>query len=266
MKQVAIVTVSTAPQHAYQKIQKQTAKRLGYQYTSIGQGVEWEGFVTKMKLPIQYLENQLSSFETDPENNPDPKETLYVFVDAYDLVFVGPPDEILKKYKDYQSPIVVGSEQHCFANCQPLKCDDVLSSEGRQGRRFINTGCVLGDVDALLKYYKWGVDNYPADDQVAMARYKNLHCDVVTLDMDARIVFNYPFNIYASDKLEPVENQRFQIRNSDVQPCLVHCPFIFQDLGKRWDMVLSHILPEYAPTQSKGQLFHQLVKKLYKDF
>ena len=252
MKRVQIVTVSTAPHHKYQKLQKQTAKKWGYEYTSIGQNVEWKGFVTKMKLPLQYLNKQLAS---DASLNDVASETLYVFVDAYDLVFAGPPEELLKKYLEFGMPIVVGAENVCFANCQPSTCE-IPSPDTR---RYINTGCVMGSAKDLISYYRWGIANYPADDQVAMSRYRNLYCDTVALDTEAKIVFNYAASIDYRQQLLLGANGRFALKTKET-PCLVHCPFIFQDLGSRWEYVLSHLLPDYEPSDTTGQYVHSLVK------
>lgn len=254
MERVQIVTVSTAPQHKYQKLQKQTAKKWGYSYASIGQGTPWSGFVTKMELPIDYLKAQL---EADAEAA---QTTLYVFVDAYDLVFAGPPEELLAKYKAFAAPIVVGAERVCFGNCLPSTC--TLDDRTGAARQYINTGCVMGPVQDLLTYYDWGRVNYPADDQVAMSKFRNQRCDLVVLDSQATIVLNYEaaWLWNQNDALDRLENGRFRVKQTGSVPCLIHCPFIFQDLGWRWDYILSHVLPEHIPSETKGQHFHSLVK------
>lgn len=257
MKRVQVIAVSTAPSNDYQKLQKQTAKALGYSYRSIGQGKPWNGFVTKMTLPIEFLEKELENYQDFPDQYPNPNETLYTFVDAYDLAFVGPPSEMLKKYETFGTSIVVGAERVCFGNCQPVTCDSSLQAGERQ---YINTGMVMGNIHSLLKYYHFGKQNYPADDQIAMSKLKNIECDLISLDKTASIIFNFPFTRHQHDTLEKISNGRFKIKGTDVQPCLVHCPFIFQDLGKRWDFVLEHIILDYKPTRSKTQLFHELVK------
>lgn len=270
MKRVQIVTVSTAPQHKYQKLQKQTAKKWGYQYVSIGQGVEWKGFVTKMELPIQYLKTQFAAYKKAKEEDPaidsinDPQDTLYVFVDAYDLIFTGPPDELLAKYANFDAPIVVGAERVCFGNCQPSTCEGI--NNAGTARQYINTGCVMGSLKDLMSYYEWGRVNYPADDQIAMSRFRNLQCGAVALDTAASIALNYEavWMWNKQDEMELLEDGRFRVKQTGTTPCIIHCPFIFQDMGVRWNYVLSHALPGYVPTETKGQHFHSLIRHITK--
>jgi hypothetical protein len=271
MKRVQIVTVSTDPQHKNQKLQKKTAKKWGYQYVSIGQGVEWKGFVTKMEQPIQYLKTQIALFKQNKDHDNegattlnDPNDTLYVFVDAYDLVFTGPPDELLVKYAAFDAPIVVGAERVCFGNCQPSTCtkmNNVVTA-----RQYINTGCVMGSLKDLMSYYEWGRVNYPADDQVAMSKFRNINCGAVVLDSTALIALNYETAHFwfQHDNLELLEGGRFRVKQTGATPCIIHCPFIFQDLGHRWNYVLKHALPGYIPTKTKTQHFHLLIQHVTK--
>jgi len=265
MKRVQILTVSTAPRHKYQQLQKKTAKKWGYSYVSLGQGQPWEGFVTKMELPLQYLQTKLADYkqhqaDASKSDVESPFETLYVVVDAYDLIFAGPPEELLQKYIAFGAPLVTGSERICFGNCLPSTCDP----PDRTGttRQYINTGFIAGPVEDLIAFYSWGIDNYPADDQVAIAKFRNAHCNVVALDRQADIVLNYEANwlFKEHDSLVLLEGGRFRVKQTGTVPCIIHCPFIFQDLGRRWEYVLGHALPEYVAPGAKGPYFHSLVQ------
>ncbi len=252
LTRVQIVTVSTAPTHKYQKLQKQTTKQWGYSYTSIAQGVQWQGFVTKMVQAADYLKKALLE---DPSGT---RETLYAFVDAYDLVFTGPPEELLAKYRNHDVPIVVGVERICFGNCVPTTCEPVNTSGSV--RQFINGGCVIGRADELATFYEWGARHYPADDQIALSQYYSRHCGMIAKDTEAEIVLNLAaFTWKELDTLE-MQDGRLTLSKTGTQPCMVHCPFIFQDLGERWDFVLRETLPGYTPPHTTGQLFHSLVK------
>lgn len=252
---VHIVVVSTASRHKFQQFQKQTVKRWNYAYTSLGEGVKWEGFVTKMALLTEYFRSLLDS---DGEDASNVGATLYVVADAYDLVFTGPPEELLEKYLQFKVPIVVGSERTCFGNCLPTTCP---APNTDTGRLFVNGGCVMGGAQDLFEYYGWGTLNSPADDQIAMSKYRNLFCDLIGLDFNAEIVLNY---VDAVDVLTPIGDGRLSLRTKGsgppVTPCIIHCPGIYQDLGKRWNFVLSHIIPDYIPTYTQKQYFHFMMK------
>ena len=112
----------------------------------------------------------------------------------------------------------------------------------------------------LIQFYKWGIQHSPADDQIAMAKFWNAHCDVVSVDSGSSIVLNLDtFQWKQKDPLL-VKNGRLEITSTNVQPCMIHCPMIFQDLGERWNFILSATLPNYVPVQNKRQLVQSLVK------
>lgn len=253
MNRVQIVTVSTAPHNKYQKLQKQTARKWGYSYTSIGQNVEWKGFATKLRLVSEYFDAQSA--------NPELDNTLFVVVDAYDLVFAGPPQELLQKYNRMNAPIVAGAERVCFGNCVPPTCK---SSSNKTNVKYINGGCIMGSVQTLHNLYSWGVKHYPADDQIAFSRYRNLHCTEIQLDVTSHIVLNLDVFTWQKYDTLTVQNGRLTIVQSGVTPCIVHCPNIFQDLGHRWDIVLRGILPDYQPIETKSRHFHSLTKHVTK--
>lgn len=247
--QLQVVTVSTAPQHKYQQMQKNSAKKWGYAYTSLGQNVDWKGFDTWMDILLAYFEA-----ETDLD---DPTK-LYAVVDAYDLVFTGPPGELLEKYNAMDAPLVAGADRICFGNCQPPTCE---SPDPVPDRKYVNGGCLLGPAAHLYALLLWERDNYPADNQNAISRYRNAYCDTVQLDTEASIVLNLaPYSWMSQDALDPVDDARFRLRKTGVMPVMVHCPHIFQDLGARWDFLMDHIQDDYVPVHTKGQLFHSLAK------
>jgi hypothetical protein len=165
----------------------------------------------------------------------------------------------LDKYLNMRAPIVAGSERVCFGNCVPPTCKQDDSVVAKDDRPFLNGGCVMGSAADLYTLYAWERENYPADDQIAMSQFRNMHCDVIHLDRRAEIVFNWSSDD-ARDRraVTPLPNGRFQIDAS--RPCIIHMPFIVADLGYRWDTVLAHVLPDYQPIYTKGQMFHNLIQ------
>lgn len=251
LTRVHLLTVSTAPHHKYQKIQRQTVKKWNYEYTVLGQGVKWKGFSTKMDLLRQYCLRTPKDVES---------QTLFVVIDAYDLLMCGPPEHLLEEFNKFSSPIVVGAETVCFGNCQPSTCPCELGVFNNA-----NGGCVMGRASDLFKLYDWEFKNYPADDQVAMSRYRNQFCDRIALDRFAAIVWNAQTDVKNMEgEVRFLEDDRIELLKTETSPCIVHCPFIFADLGYRWDTIAQHILPEYERPHTKMQLMHSFVQHLTK--
>lgn len=253
LTRVQLLTVSTAPYHKYQKVQRQTVTKWGYEYTVLGQNVKWKGFSTKMDL----LRNYCAKVSDEVA-----KSTLFVVIDAYDLLICGPPDDLLNAFKQFKSPIVVGAETVCFGNCQPSSCP-LGSAKGPFNNP--NGGCVMGRATDLFQLYDWEFKNYPADDQVALSRYRNAHCGRVALDRTASIVWNAQTDVTSiPNEIQFMPEGRIQIRKTQTNPCIAHCPFIFADLGYRWDTLAAHILPAYVRPHTKMDLMHSLVQHLTK--
>ena len=74
IKKVIIVGIATH-QNQFSSEWEQSLKRFGYKYKILCEGVPWTDFSVKLKGSLDFIETQSD-------------DTILVFVDVYDLVFV----------------------------------------------------------------------------------------------------------------------------------------------------------------------------------
>ena len=219
-----------------------SARHWGYRTVVIGEGVPWEGFKTFTTLLLAFLKAQ-----------PDMHEIIAI-VDAYDVVFTGPPSELMRKYKAFGKPIVTGGEDECLMNCYRHKC-----KVNNEQYRHVNTGFVMGPVWALVHLYEYTLKHSRDDDQIGVGKYMDKHCDRVAMDGNQHIVAN----LRSASNIQPLPNKRFLHKKTKSTPVMVHTPFMYMDLGKRSDLVKSHIFPDYK-SPGKWHYFVGYVKHIMK--
>ena len=202
---------------------KSSAQKWGYQYTILGKGREWKGFSTKIKLIIEFL------LERDPEE-------IIAIVDAYDLLFTGPPAELDEKFISFNFPIVVGGEDVCILNCHKHTC-----KVNNNRYKWVNGGCVIGYTKELISAYEFTLQVSPDDDQIGVAKYMDANHGKITVDGNQMIVAN----IRSTDELKYINNNRFQHTITKQVPVIIHTPFMYSDLGSRSEMVRKHALDNY---------------------
>lgn len=225
---------------------KQSADSWGYDYSILGKGKEWKGFSTKIKLIIEFLNTR----------NPD---EIVGIVDAYDLIFTGPPEELVKKFKSFNSPIIAGGEDVCILNCHKHSC-----KVNNDRYKWVNGGCVFGYAKDLIPLYVYTLQVSPEDDQIGVAKYMDEFPKKVTVDGNQMIVAN----IRSTDEINCISNGRFQHTGTGYIPVIVHTPFMYSDIGSRSEMIRSHALENYKSppfgTYLSG-LFSHVYKHLTKN-
>ncbi len=202
---------------------KSSAQKWGYQYSILGKGLEWKGFSTKIKLIIEFL------LERDPEE-------IIAIVDAYDLLFTGPPAELYEKFISFNFPIVVGGEDVCILNCHKHTC-----KVNNNRYKWVNGGCVIGYTKELISAYEFALQVSPEDDQIGVAKYMDANPDKIVVDGNQMIVAN----IRSTDELKYIDNNRFRHTITKQVPVIIHTPFMYSDLGSRSEMVRKHALDSY---------------------
>jgi len=220
---------------------KKSARKWGYEYTILGKGREWKGFSTKIKLIIEFL------------NSREPDE-IVVIVDAYDLLFAGPPGELEKKFLSMSSPIVAGGEDMCILNCHKHSC-----KVNNERYKWVNGGCIIGRVQALIDAYVYTLQVSPEDDQIGIAKYMDENPSKVTIDGNQMIVAN----VRSTDELNCIAGGRFQHTETQHIPVIIHTPFMYSDLGARSEMTRKHALENYQ-SLSFGTYTTGLISHLYK--
>jgi len=176
------ITVATKPHRVLEAI-KQKVESLGESITVLGEHenrlIGWEGtgnFGVKLR--------EVANFLKRPELEPD---DIVLFTDAYDVIYCGELNEILRRYSTFSKPIVFGAEK-C---CQP---DEHLKSNYPKLDTefpYLNSGMFIGTVWALQKC----MENYEYIDAVEDQRfwtdkflYKN--ADLIELDYENLMFLN----------------------------------------------------------------------------
>ena len=93
-----------------------------------------------MPNKIQFFINTLEKIETE----------LVMFLDGYDVLFLH-LDDIIKRYKEQKYTILFGPSCN---NYPDTKVDTICGRISMGTYRYFNAGCVIGERNALLKFYK----------------------------------------------------------------------------------------------------------------
>jgi hypothetical protein len=142
MNNLFYITVATKPHPVLDKI-KQRVNINGEKIHVLGghenRQIGWEGhqnFGVKLR--------EVSDFLKNPDLNPD---DIILFTDAYDVVYCGTQDEIIKKYMKFDYPIVFGAEKQC--NPDPKRASEYAFIDTEFP--YLNSGMYIGRVWALKK-------------------------------------------------------------------------------------------------------------------
>jgi hypothetical protein len=147
-----------------------------WRFEIFGLGQEWHGFTTKIKAYLKFIQSQ-------------PSKTILVLVDCFDALCVRKPDGFVNLFKSFNADIVVGAEGRWGLHSEKLVNQWV--NKAHHGYPYVNSGFVVGRVDALQEMYQWAAKENIKDDQVAVSKYINSHPEVnVELDGKHLFVFN----------------------------------------------------------------------------
>jgi hypothetical protein len=82
-----------------------------------------------------------------------------IFADCYDLVFAVSPENIIERFKAFNTPFVCSAEKNCF----PGDLKDQFP-ESPTSYRYLNSGFIVAETDALLTILEsMDLDNVPDD-------------------------------------------------------------------------------------------------------
>ncbi|XP_076299960.1 procollagen lysyl hydroxylase isoform X1 [Lasioglossum baleicum] len=129
----------------------------------LGMGETWKGGNMKANIGGGYKINLLKKALEDYK---DDEEKIMIFTDSYDVIFLGGLAEIVDKFKSTNARILFSAEGSCWP-------DKSLASKypaAPQGKRFLNSGGVVGylsDIYAILHYAP--IEN-TEDDQLFFTR------------------------------------------------------------------------------------------------
>ena len=103
-------TVATEATDGYMRYIRSLAE-YNYTYETYGMGNEWRGGNVKRNTgggqKINILLQELAKYRYD-------ENLIIVFTDAYDVLFVQEPDELVRKFETFRAKIVFGAEDFCW--------------------------------------------------------------------------------------------------------------------------------------------------------
>ena len=176
-----------------------SADRFGWNLEIIA--TEWKGFGTKLIETYNYLKK-------------NPQITEFIFVDAYDVIALSSPQEVIEKIKD-RTKMLISVEKNCWPNSELASQYPKTDSEWK----YINSGSYYSPSKLFIDMIEDNPPLYVDDDQLWLTnRFLNNPNDKV-LDYDCEVFQAYSF---IADDDFGYENKRLQNLKTKSQPALIH--------------------------------------------
>jgi hypothetical protein len=176
-----------------------SADRFGWNLEIIA--TEWKGFGTKLIETYNHLKK-------------NPQITEFIFVDAYDVIALSSPQEVIEKIKD-RTKMLISVEKNCWPNSELASQYPKTDSEWK----YINSGSYYSPSKLFIDMIEDNPPLYVDDDQLWLTnRFLNNPNDKV-LDYDCEVFQAYSF---IADDDFGYENKRLQNLKTKSQPVLIH--------------------------------------------
>jgi len=166
-------------------------------------------FGMKLALPKAYLKNV------------DDNDTV-IFTDAWDVIYVGSAEEIVRRYKNMNYPIVFGAEKYCWPDSDRM---NEFSETKDTAFPYLNSGGYVGKAGAIKKI----LENYNdtenvndekrIDDQRFWIDMYMANKDVIKLDTNAEIFLNA---CGTNQNFYNIKPNSFVYTETNTSPLLVH--------------------------------------------
>jgi hypothetical protein len=143
----------------------------------------WSGYQDKifgMKTAIQSI----------------PKNDIICFVDAYDVIALAEPDEIIKKFKEYNCDLLLSTELNSYPEGKLERYQKLFDEIGypKTNFKYVNAGGYIGYQHALMDLFSWktadeilkdclhgGDQNYFIEYFLEKAKHKRIELDTKQL-------------------------------------------------------------------------------------
>jgi hypothetical protein len=193
---------------------------------------KWIGYYQKLFFARDYI-----------LNNKLAEDDIICFIDAFDILGFAKSDEIIEKFKKYNTQLLIGAESNCYPQKYISKYKEINSSEdiiarseikngndtlGYSSFLYVNSGGYIGYKNAVLEMLMWKPDNEiiqisaSGTDQCYVHQYFIANCnnlEKVQLDYGQEIFLN----LYGVNWQELYfENGRLVNSILKNTPCFVH--------------------------------------------
>ena len=162
---------------------------------------EWKGFGTKLIETYNHLQK-------------NPHITEFIFVDAYDVVALSSPQEVLEKIKD-RTKMLISVEKNCWPKSELASQYPKTNSEWK----YINSGSYYSPSKLFIDMIESYPPLYIDDDQLYLTNEFLNNPDDKVLDYDCEVFQAYSF---IADDDFGYENKRLQNLKTKSQPVLIH--------------------------------------------
>jgi len=224
---------------------KVSAEKFANNFKNLGQGVDWRGGTMEAQgggQKINLIRKELQSLTP---------ETVVMFVDGYDVIFLDTLSAIAERFAGFECDILFAAEKTCWPSTD--RSDYFPPSQTPY--RFLNSGAFIGSSTKLLKF----LDEAVADDEDDQAWMQDrfLHSD-----HKLNIKLDYEGYIFQCD--DDVSVIDGQVLNGMCAPCVYHGNggedakqrfFALCDkLGYRQDKTKQIVSPAYHQTEEYQQV------------
>ncbi|XP_064008901.1 procollagen-lysine,2-oxoglutarate 5-dioxygenase 2 isoform X1 [Pogoniulus pusillus] len=213
-----VFTVATKETDGFHRFM-QTAKYFNYTVKVLGKGEEWKGG----ELPNSIGGGQkVRLLKEAVEGYADQEDLVVMFVECYDVIFAGGPEELLKKFQEANHKVVFAADGLIWPDKRLADKYPVV----RTGKRFLNSGGFIGyapNINHIVQ--QWNLQDND-DDQLF---YTKIYVDPlarerINITLDHKCAIFQTLNGAVDEVLLKFEEGKVRARNSmyDTLPITVH--------------------------------------------
>ena len=207
-----VITVATERNENLQRFED-SCKKNDVPYLILGLGDKWESGRAENGVLLEpggaqkiiYLRDEIKNWD-DLEN------TIILFSDSYDVIFNDGPKELVRKFREFNSPVVFSAEKTCWPNSDIANEYPEVDGE----YKYLNSGGFVGYGNHILKMVD--IDIQKSDDD--QEYYTSYFLD------DNFLVLDYKQNLFqtlnlAVDEVK-VESGKIHNTTTNTTPSIVH--------------------------------------------
>lgn len=176
------------------------------------------------------------------------KEEIIIFVDGWDTVMASPVEEVIEKYNQFSSHVVIGGEKNCFPDFYKKEYDRLVSTSSF---KYLNSGVIVGHTEAIFELLKaMDAENLPVDYHDGRTG-RNFHFNDQSyyLDLFLRQPVNMEIDYQCciAQNMQDVEEQELDFSNKRIRnvetgecPSIIHFNGASKDKWGR-EKILKHL-------------------------
>uniref|UniRef100_A0A8C5UIY0 PLOD1-3-like GT domain-containing protein n=1 Tax=Malurus cyaneus samueli TaxID=2593467 RepID=A0A8C5UIY0_9PASS len=151
-----VFTVATKETDGFHRFMR-TAKH--FNYTVLGKGEEWKGGELPNSIgggqKVRLLKEGIESYA-------DQEDLVVLFVECYDVIFAGGPEELLKKFREANHKVIFAADGLIWPDKRLADKYPVV----RSGKRFLSSGGFIGYAPSINRIVQqWNLQDND-DDQL----------------------------------------------------------------------------------------------------